>query len=244
VTSHTATADRVALAGTALGAAAGIVLHLVGLDATTTIAAALVATVAGAELMARRRGMAAVWTPALLVLAGVAALLWMLGRDDSPVCDPDSLAQAHAAWHVASALVLVAWTDRTSRTPALRRYGEQQGPTALRSRPPRAQDGDTESRGGSTMAESTPSTRSKTLDVVVTFEESDDHTDAHASLVLEGEKFSGFGRARRAPGDPDVPTVGDELALARAMHELSTRLLEAAEKGVADFEGRQVDLHL
>jgi hypothetical protein len=171
-----------------------------------------------------------VWTPALLATAAVAAVLWVLGRGGSPLCDPASLVQGHAAWHAVSAILLVVWVDRTARRVAL---PERAGWTHLATIPRR-----------STMAQSTPTTRSRTLDVVVTFEEHDDHTDAHAALVLEGEKFAGFGRARRAPGDPDVPTVGDELALARAMHELATRLLEAAERGVADFEGRDVDLHL
>jgi hypothetical protein len=143
VTSCTSTSDRLAVGGAAAGAAAGTALHLLGAEATTALAAALVATVAGAEVIARHRGAAPVWTPALLALAATAALLWVLGRGDSPLCDPGSLAQAHAVWHVASAVALVAWTERTTWLPAPHRHSADQGPTALRSRPLTAQDGRT-----------------------------------------------------------------------------------------------------
>jgi hypothetical protein len=38
----------------------------------------------------------------------------------------------------------------------------------------------------------------------------------------------GIGVARRKPGEPDLPTVGDELALGRALRRLSDVLLAAA----------------
>jgi hypothetical protein len=42
--------------------------------------------------------------------AGAAGLAcWWLGRTASPWCGPDSLLQAHAAWHVLSAVALGAW---------------------------------------------------------------------------------------------------------------------------------------
>ena len=36
------------------------------------------------------------------------------------------------------------------------------------------------------------------------------------------------GEARRRPADPDLPTVGDEVAAARALRQLADRLLEMA----------------
>jgi hypothetical protein len=48
-----------------------------------------------------------------LLVAGVAGALAVMayatGRTTSPLCDPTSLAQGHALWHVASAAALAAW---------------------------------------------------------------------------------------------------------------------------------------
>lgn len=55
----------------------------------------------------RRRGRALLpWA-----LLGVGGLCWALGRSGGPWCRPDSLLQAHAAWHVLAAAGL---TDRKS----------------------------------------------------------------------------------------------------------------------------------
>jgi hypothetical protein len=45
--------------------------------------------------------------------------------------------------------------------------------------------------------------------------------------------MAGAGGARRNPVDPAVPKIGDELAAARALSDLSHRLLEVA---AADIE--------
>jgi hypothetical protein len=52
------------------------------------------------------------------------------------------------------------------------------------------------------------------------------HTDA-------GTELRGVGRARRRPGDPDVPEIGDELAVCRALSDLAHQLLDAS---IADIE--------
>ena len=61
----------------------------------------------------RRRRM---WGPAphwlyvlVLISAAIGLLAYWLGRTDSPVCDPDSLLQLHALWHVAMACALAGW---------------------------------------------------------------------------------------------------------------------------------------
>ena len=42
-------------------------------------------------------------------LAALAAATYAAGRTSAPWCDPDSLAQPHAAWHVLSAAALALW---------------------------------------------------------------------------------------------------------------------------------------
>ena len=56
------------------------------------------------------------WTPrrrtayrAALTAAAAGGACWWLGRTASPWCDPDSLLQAHAAWHLLAAVALACW---------------------------------------------------------------------------------------------------------------------------------------
>ncbi|MGZ6637221.1 MAG: dsRBD fold-containing protein, partial [Solirubrobacteraceae bacterium] len=60
---------------------------------------------------------------------------------------------------------------------------------------------------------------------------------------LASQKFHGFGQAKRAPADPNVPVVGQDLAAARALSDLSHKLLEAAAERIESFEGHPVKLH-
>ena len=71
--------------------------------------------------------------------------------------------------------------------------------------------------------------------VEITFTEEGDQTRAEAVLDQGGERFYGVGQAKRAPGDPDVPVIGEELAAARALADLSHKLLEAAAERVDAF---------
>ena len=75
---------------------------------------AVVGFVAFHELVGR--GRRAAWTPPRrvayrLALAATAAGAagWWLGRTGGPLCDPDSLLQGHAAWHLLTAAALAAW---------------------------------------------------------------------------------------------------------------------------------------
>jgi len=64
--------------------------------------------------------------------------------------------------------------------------------------------------------------------------ESDGHTHAEARLRTEvGDSVVGVGEAKVNPNDPDVPEIGDELAVARALSDLGHRLLISA---AADIE--------
>jgi hypothetical protein len=79
--------------------------------------------------------------------------------------------------------------------------------------------------------------------VNVSFTEDADRTRADAVLQLASQKFHGFGRAQRAPEDPSVPVIGEELAAARALADLSHQLLEAAAERIESFEGHPVNPH-
>ena len=105
-------ADAGSLAGLAVGLAVSTVLWAVAPEATNVTAAVAVVVVFTASLVARRRGMAGVWSWPLLLLGAVAVSMWALGTPDSPVCDADSWLQAHAVWHVLTAVVALAWVDR------------------------------------------------------------------------------------------------------------------------------------
>jgi hypothetical protein len=80
--------------------------------------------------------------------------------------------------------------------------------------------------------------------VEVAFTEDDDKTRADAVLDLPDAHFHGFGQARRAPGDPSVPMIGEELAAARALSDLTHQLVHAAAARIERFEGRAPDVHL
>jgi 1-acyl-sn-glycerol-3-phosphate acyltransferase len=96
------------VAGGALGAG----LALADAAAVNGIVAAGVVVTVASEVVARRRRLEAVWTLPLLVIAGVALVIWFFGTSSSPACDADSWFQPHGAWHVLTAIVALVWVDR------------------------------------------------------------------------------------------------------------------------------------
>jgi len=84
----------------------------------------------------------------------------------------------------------------------------------------------------------------ETAEIELTFEEDTDHTEARASLTLRGARFTGFGRARRNPTDPNLPMVGEELAAARALSDMSHKLVDAAAEAISDREGRPANVSI
>lgn len=69
----------------------------------------------------------------------------------------------------------------------------------------------------------------KTWSVKIDIGEHDGRTRAIARLhTRDTERMSGVGFARLNPADHDVPEIGDEIAVARALADLGHHLLEAA----------------
>ena len=79
--------------------------------------------------------------------------------------------------------------------------------------------------------------------VSVVFTEEGEKTRADAMLELAGERFHGYGRAKRSPEDASVRVIGQDLAAARALSDLSHQLLEAAAAEIEQREGHPVKVH-
>ena len=82
------------------------------------------------------------------------------------------------------------------------------------------------------------------LRIEVTMTEDADHCEAVARIRVRDREFSGWGRARRNPSDPEMPVVGEELAVARALSEVSHQLVVAAADSLESVLGRPVALHV
>ena len=78
----------------------------------------------------------------------------------------------------------------------------------------------------------------KTWTVQVDIDEHEGRTRAVARLGTGGpQSLAGTGLARLNPADRDVPKIGDELAVARALSELSHLLLEVAARDIEQTSG-------
>jgi hypothetical protein len=76
--------------------------------------------------------------------------------------------------------------------------------------------------------------KTKSWKVEIFLDEREGKTYAEARLFpAEQPTLTGIGGARRNPVDREVPEIGDELAVARALSDLSHKLLDAA---VGDIE--------
>ena len=78
--------------------------------------------------------------------------------------------------------------------------------------------------------------------VEIVFSEEEARTRADAILEFGGQRFHGWGQAKRSPDDPAVPVIGEELAAARALSDLSHQLVHAAAERIEQFEGKPVQL--
>jgi hypothetical protein len=83
----------------------------------------------------------------------------------------------------------------------------------------------------------------KQWDVTVDIDEHDGHTRAVARLrTRDTERLVGVGLARLSPADRDVPEIGDEIAVARALSDLGRRLMQAATEDVEQVTGEPAHL--
>ena len=69
-------------------------------------------------------------------------------------------------------------------------------------------------------------------------------TGATARLVIDGEEIVASGVARRNPHDPDMPKIGDELAVARALLLLARQLGYKVDEGITAYEGHEVHVSI
>ena len=84
-------------------------------------------------------------------------------------------------------------------------------------------------------------TRVWTAEIIFTEEGATTRADAVLDCGLN--QIRGWGQAQRNPDDPDVPRIGREIAAGRALEDLVTKLLEAAEAGICDRTGEQIHIH-
>lgn len=82
----------------------------------------------------------------------------------------------------------------------------------------------------------------KTWTAEIVLEETSDRTDAYVTLSTGDAECVGEGHARRNPADPSVPRIGEELATARALGDLSRKLLEESARILEGHIGREVHL--
>jgi len=80
----------------------------------------------------------------------------------------------------------------------------------------------------------------KHWNVDIYVDEHDGHTRALARLHNRDETgLTGVGLARLNPRDTDIPEIGDELAVSRALADLAHKLLDAAIGDIEAVTGRQ-----
>ncbi len=81
--------------------------------------------------------------------------------------------------------------------------------------------------------------------VEIAIDEHEGRTRAVARLQSQQSgQMVGVGLARLNPADRDVPEIGDELAVARALSELSHRLLELTAENIERITHQPAQLHL
>jgi hypothetical protein len=84
----------------------------------------------------------------------------------------------------------------------------------------------------------------KRWNVAIDIDEHDGRTRAVARLSTATTDLTGIGLARLSPEDRDVPQIGDELAVARALSELSHHLLDATAADIERVTHQPAHLHI
>jgi Rv2632c-like len=74
--------------------------------------------------------------------------------------------------------------------------------------------------------------------------EIDGETDAEVRMIkMDNRNFSGRGKARLNPADRNVSVIGEEIAIAHALSDLSHKLLHSAAVGVESMAHEKARLH-
>ena len=79
-------------------------------------------------------------------------------------------------------------------------------------------------------------TATRHWDVRLELVEDGDHCEVIAHLDAGDRGLSGVGRSRRNPADPTGPQGGEELATARALHDLAHHLSQDAWRMIEEFQ--------
>ncbi|WP_046470548.1 DUF1876 domain-containing protein [Allosalinactinospora lopnorensis] len=78
------------------------------------------------------------------------------------------------------------------------------------------------------------------VDILLSEETEGDSTRTWAEAGLasdDGSSLRGHGMARKHPADADVPEIGDELAVSRALADLSRQLRQVAAEDISEHTG-------
>lgn len=90
-----------------------------------------------------------------------------------------------------------------------------------------------------------PESTAKTWSVRIRIDEHGDDTTATAVLGVEGpQALDAIGRTHRNPDDPPSATIGDEVAVARALRLLADRLVETAGSEISAATGHPATIKL
>jgi hypothetical protein len=87
--------------------------------------------------------------------------------------------------------------------------------------------------------------QTRTWTVAITINEHEDERRTHAEAVLHTDarpRLQGTGDAHRRPSDREIPEIGAELATARALADLASRLLDVTAGDIEQFTHRPVHL--
>jgi len=80
--------------------------------------------------------------------------------------------------------------------------------------------------------------------VDVFIDEREGRTHAEARLIPQQRvTLAATGEARVSPRDADVPEIGDDLAVARALRALAQKLLQATAADIEEITDEDVELH-
>ena len=66
--------------------------------------------------------------------------------------------------------------------------------------------------------------------------EDEDHCDMVVHLDAGDRSLVGVGRSRRNPKDQSIPQIGEELAAARALHDLAHHLEDDARSMIESYD--------